>query len=674
MTKPVDSDDTAVLADDGGQAESSPAVMSLDGGQVVRHRITDTVERWMGISSTRTSDEAYLDGVRAFAVLAVVVVHTYQAAGAPGMRLLGLDFSFFPSTLQIGVQLFFVLSGFLLARPWFTARREGKPPPSTAKFWRRRLRRIVPAYYLSLILVLLLFVPAGHIPQEAIEGEIGFWNLGGHLLFLQNYIPLTAGQLNASNLALWSLTIEMTWYLVLPLFVLAFTGRRWRIGVPASIAVATLWVVLANHAFGPVFRALAASVSGDTGAIVGYGVGVPLGEATMRGLEANAFPAYALTFAIGVCLAGMVVTRSGRATSEQPAWWERQSWGMAGFVAGAVLLVATQYWFWTSGQFHSWQQYVTNNAYSVALGLLLYGVTFGPKRLRVPLEWLPLRYIGWVSYGVYLFHLPILNWIKNHFDIKSGTLPGFAALFLVVLAIALIVATLSWLLVERPFLTSRKQQPATDGATSRRRLPSLRVVVSAGLAVAAVGAYIWVTGPGDRSPWTVVAATHHAPGVDIVPVLRPVPGTTLDADASGAVPLSVAATRGTIDPYIANVLSNCAGTDVVGSTFVVAELQYALTATAFACRDSGAARTAVGLLAMWEGQRGLQNASEPGSPIWQFVYEKPSTEQNRPTQIDVRYASGATVVGLVINANSLPMAQERAASSLSIAKEAYPPS
>ena len=151
----------------------------------------------LGPGPTRGSwDASWLDGVRAIAVLLVVVYHVWIGVGEPKVRVLGLDLTWVPATMNVGVTIFFLLSGYLLARPWFVAERTGAPRPRASTFWERRLLRIVPAYYLSIAIVLILFVPTHVIPREAVTGKVGAGNLGGQMLFLQGYLPVSSGNLN----------------------------------------------------------------------------------------------------------------------------------------------------------------------------------------------------------------------------------------------------------------------------------------------------------------------------------------------------------------------------------------------------------------------------------------------------------------------------------------------
>src|SRR4051794_38858942 len=93
------------------------------------------------------------DGLRAIAALSVVV---YHLSGADG-RLLAHHYGRYLWLLNIGVPLFFIISGFLLYRPFVVARFDGRPRPSTREFLRRRVLRIVPGFWVALTIVCIVF-------------------------------------------------------------------------------------------------------------------------------------------------------------------------------------------------------------------------------------------------------------------------------------------------------------------------------------------------------------------------------------------------------------------------------------------------------------------------------------------------------------------------------------
>jgi peptidoglycan/LPS O-acetylase OafA/YrhL len=146
---------------------------------------------------------AYLDGLRACAVLFVLLYHSAPAAVPWGFR---------------GVELFFVISGFCLAFPFL----QGKPVDYGA-FLRRRFVRIAPPYYVALILfAALALTPFGY--PSAVAAGLGparsqALELLGDFAFAIPRVPI-------HNVAFWTLAIEARWYLVCPLLVILYRRSR----------------------------------------------------------------------------------------------------------------------------------------------------------------------------------------------------------------------------------------------------------------------------------------------------------------------------------------------------------------------------------------------------------------------------------------------------------------
>ena len=156
-----------------------------------------------------------LDGLRGIAILLVLLRHGVRPfwGGTGSLYPIGSwDFGIPLVNGWMGVDLFFVLSGFLIAH--HILRRSAGPVARVAwvDYCRRRLLRIVPAYYAVLLLVAL--VPMSFYPVD--RDGIGL-RLAYHLLFLQDYLP------SDLVVAFWSLGVEVKFYLAAPLLLLAVT-------------------------------------------------------------------------------------------------------------------------------------------------------------------------------------------------------------------------------------------------------------------------------------------------------------------------------------------------------------------------------------------------------------------------------------------------------------------
>lgn len=189
-----------------------------------------------------------LTGVRALAVLLVVATHAAFGTGKLTHGYLGLVYS----RLEIGVPIFFVLSGFLLFAPWVRAATEGLTAPHVADYAMRRVRRILPAYVVTVVLAYLLF----HLhPSDANPGQTwtGFLR---HLTLTQTYTDnyLTT-VLHQGLTHTWSLAVEVAFYAVLPLLaylllVVLCRGlwqpQRLLAGLAAMAVVSPAWLIVVN--------------------------------------------------------------------------------------------------------------------------------------------------------------------------------------------------------------------------------------------------------------------------------------------------------------------------------------------------------------------------------------------------------------------------------------------
>jgi peptidoglycan/LPS O-acetylase OafA/YrhL len=178
-----------------------------------------------------------VEGMRACAAAGVVVTHVaFQTGHSSGLtgRLFG--------RFDLAVAVFFALSGFLLWRAHAGAARDVAPRPPTAHYLRSRFVRIMPAYLVAVVVILSLLPDADH-------ASLTVWL--ANLTLTQIYVPLT---LTGGLTQMWSLSVEVTFYLALP--ILALLARRLPVGarIPAIAALAALswawgWApITAGHA------------------------------------------------------------------------------------------------------------------------------------------------------------------------------------------------------------------------------------------------------------------------------------------------------------------------------------------------------------------------------------------------------------------------------------------
>ena len=194
-----------------------------------------------------SSRVASLTGIRAVAAILVVVTHAAYTTGKYPQGYYGLVLS----RAEIGVPIFFVLSGFLLFRPWVKASATGGPAPSIRRYAWHRVRRIMPAYVVTVLLAYLLyhFRTAGPNPGHTWEGL--FRNLTLTQIYTDNYL---FAFLHQGLTQMWSLAVEAAFYVALPLLayllLVVVCRRRWRPGLLfvgllglAAVSPVWLWIV-----------------------------------------------------------------------------------------------------------------------------------------------------------------------------------------------------------------------------------------------------------------------------------------------------------------------------------------------------------------------------------------------------------------------------------------------
>jgi peptidoglycan/LPS O-acetylase OafA/YrhL len=367
------------------------------------------------------------DGLRALAAGAVVLFHTTVLTGVAHSSSFGAYFR----QLGVGVDVFFVLSGFLLYRPFVRAHLSGGEAPAAGRYLKRRVLRIFPAYWVALAAVFYIFHQAA---AQGTADNLTFYGL------LQIY----SGRHALGGLVpAWSLATEISFYVFLPVYA-AFVRR---VALPQTDRLhLELAGVGALYVASAVFRIVIS--------IQGFHVGETW------------LPAYLDVFAVGMLLAVVSVAaerdpsaRWLRALPRDAAvWWIGAA---ALFIVMANIgmpegLVAT-----TVGR------YMTHHLLAGMVGLFLVAPAVlhetAGGTVRRFLAHPVLRSLGLVSYGIFLWHLP---WIVQAVRWTGGQpyLAEFWPVLLLSGLLTLLTAWASYALVERPLL-GRRRRTATAPAT-----------------------------------------------------------------------------------------------------------------------------------------------------------------------------------------------------------------
>jgi len=399
-----------------------------------------------------------IEGVRALAASSVLLFHVWLFAAPDGeaVRIRGLD-RVLPD-LAFGVTLFFTLSGFLLYRPFVAALVRSTDRPSFRAYLRNRALRIVPAY---LVIVLLCALVLRSVTVRDATGDLevhgapGVGWLAKNLLLIQNYTP--SGVLTGIPPA-WSLAVEMVFYLALPLLVLvgALVARRARTteGRAAAFLVPPLLMLVVGLA------------GKTTSAVVGSGRDDGWGADWNSVLE-RSFLCHADLFAFGMALAvARVLAEDG--ALRVGAWGRR-----------AIAVAALGTYAFTATAMVGWDQLTNsplNTVMAASCTLFLALVVLPPPSTRQSvlvraLEAGPVVSVGLISYSVFLWHLPVIYWMKGHGLTQSGAY-GFLLNVVTVSAVTLALASLTYRFVEEPALRRKRSASRPTSGSGARRDPS----------------------------------------------------------------------------------------------------------------------------------------------------------------------------------------------------------
>ena len=342
---------------------------------------------------------ADIDGLRAIAVSSVVIYHAMPALLPSG---------------YVGVDIFFAISGFLIGGIIYSGVTDRDF--SYTSFYARRARRILPALMAVVMATLLIgffyldSYTYSQLSAQSISALGGFSNI--YFWAKTNYFDVAAAY--KPLLMTWSLGVEEQFYVIFPVLMLLTVrfGSIWRIGLVAVIIVASFAYSLVTTHSSPI----------------------------------QAFyllPSRAWELGVGV-LAAMLM---------QEKWLKAPSGLLAELLAvtGLAMLVASVVIFDHDTPFPGWA--ATLPVFGTLL-LILTGKSFINTRL---LSLKPVVFVGLISYSWYLWHWPLMAYVRNASDRGD---PGHALLVMAVLSF--FVAILSWRFIEQPF--------------RNRQLPNLKVL------------------------------------------------------------------------------------------------------------------------------------------------------------------------------------------------------
>lgn len=391
-------------------------------------------------SFSRDSDAiAALDGLRAAAILLVLARHAvmpFRAEGGLGFEILGWQVATPLINGWIGVDLFFVLSGFLISHGIIRRRRDFR----LGRYLARRALRIVPAYY-----AMLGIATAGLIPFYAVAPDLLGFRLLYHALFLQDYLP------SGIVVAFWSLGVEEKFYIAAPFVLLPLLKARRR-GLQYAVLCALIVTPLA-------FRLN----------LLSGGTAIPDYETFFRTLRSPFHRGFD-GLAVGAAVALLWRDR------DRLGWLaNRHTAGI--LMGGGIAMIG---WLWLSAPMldridpfdRTWLQLVL----ALGFGAVLLGVLRAQYRpdharsavvctLSAPI----LRPVAILSYSLYLIHMTVIPAARAAANTLFGIIPGnigqeFAVFLPIYVGFSVIGALFLHFAVEKPFLSLRDRRRGAPGA------------------------------------------------------------------------------------------------------------------------------------------------------------------------------------------------------------------
>lgn len=374
---------------------------------------------------------ASLTGLRGVAALLVFFFH-YEALH-PGIRLdlavplVGRLLQFPLGFGYTGVDIFFVLSGFLLTLPFARTALYRQPGPKPGHYFRRRLLRVFPAYYAQLVIILIVgswFLTWTPLTPPSLAAHLlMFFNIGWHPVQ-----PMVG--------VWWTLPVEMGFYLLLPLLAPFLRPARW-------VPVLLLGIMISTG-----YRLWAAAHFGESGAGAVF-------------LAASQLPGSLSEFLLGAS-AALIAEWAAIKSQPRPAAWVLDLMFILGLLVPAlwlwrmVLGAGADYWM------GHWAMITAPVILGLTLSTAVLALYWGSRIGTFLLANRAVYFLGLISYSLYLWHFVVMQQVQFLFADSYASLSHWVTFPLNAMA-AIGVASASYYLVERPFYRLRSFSQARAG-------------------------------------------------------------------------------------------------------------------------------------------------------------------------------------------------------------------
>ena len=370
-----------------------------------------------------------VDGCRALAAFGVVLTHVGLQSG---YTFINPELGRFFARAEVGVSIFFVLSGFLLYRPFLVRRFAGQPQGDVGMYTRRRFLRIFPAYWVALTIVaFVLRAPPFQEPHSIVA----------HYLLLQIYDPsqVIFGPIDQS----WSLATELSFYLFLPCWAWLLARRR---RTPEAqlkletITLAAMWVGSVGLNLGVIAMGISSGRMGQVGTWL-------------------PFRLYEFVLGMGLAVASAWMAHRG---TKLPVRWSGTPFTLASWGLGGLLFVfmSTRMGFPLTLEFSPLQALGLRMMYSVIGLLVVLPVVLGRQDRGLAQTLFANRvavWLGLISYGVYIWHKA---WMNKYLE-WTDQLPlqaSFKGMMLATVVLSIAAGAVSWYLIERPLMRRRDRR------------------------------------------------------------------------------------------------------------------------------------------------------------------------------------------------------------------------